>query len=160
MQKLIIAVLSVIFIIGNARFVAAHCEIPCGIYDDAQRIAMITEHIDTIEKSMQEIKSLSEQGDKNYNQIVRWVHNKEKHAIEIQHIVAQYFLTQRIKLVDSESLEMVALRLKQLDFLHQLLVYAMKAKQTTDLAYTEKLRDVLSSFVTIYGQKSVSEHKH
>ena len=33
----------------------AHCEIPCGIYDDHMRIHMIEEHITTIEKSMQQI---------------------------------------------------------------------------------------------------------
>ena len=30
----------------------AHCEIPCGIYGDSVRIALIYEHITTVEKSM------------------------------------------------------------------------------------------------------------
>ncbi|MDY6953871.1 MAG: superoxide dismutase [Ni], partial [Thermodesulfobacteriota bacterium] len=36
-------------------YASAHCEIPCGIYDDQMRIDMIAEHITTIEKSMKQI---------------------------------------------------------------------------------------------------------
>ena len=39
-----------------------HCEIPCGIYDDEMRIEMISEHIGTIEKSMNEIMHLQKEG--------------------------------------------------------------------------------------------------
>ena len=65
----------------------AHCEIPCGIYNDSLRIEMILEDCQTIEKSMGQIADLSKGGDKNYNQLVRWVSNKEDHANKIQHIV-------------------------------------------------------------------------
>ena len=36
----------------------AHCEIPCGIYDDVMRLNMISEHVKTIEKSMGQILEL------------------------------------------------------------------------------------------------------
>ena len=39
--------------------VMSHCEIPCGIYDDAMRIRMMAEDIATIEKSMREIHELA-----------------------------------------------------------------------------------------------------
>ena len=58
----------------------AHCEIPCGIYQDSLRIQMINEHIETIEKSMKMINKLSAEGEKNYNQLVRWIMNKEEHV--------------------------------------------------------------------------------
>ena len=38
------------------------------------------EHISTIEKSIKKIEELSKEKEKNSNQIVRWVVNKEKHA--------------------------------------------------------------------------------
>ena len=76
----------------------AHCEIPCGIYDDEMRINMISEHIGTVEKSMNEIIKLEKEEHHNSNQLVRWIMNKEHHADEIQQIVTQYFMTQRIKL--------------------------------------------------------------
>ena len=83
---------------GAASFAFfGHCEIPCGIYDDEMRIKMMAEHITTLEKSMKEIMALSKAPAINYNQIVRWVMNKETHATEFQGIVTQYFMTQRIR---------------------------------------------------------------
>ena len=79
-------------------FLGAHCEIPCGIYDDEMRVKMIFEHISTIEKSIKQIMKLEKDADRNYNQLIRWVVNKEQHANELQEIVTQYFMTQRIKL--------------------------------------------------------------
>ena len=37
----------------------------------------------------------------DYNQLVRWIMNKEEHANKIQEIVTQYFMTQRIKYKES-----------------------------------------------------------
>ena len=63
-----------------ASFAAAHCEIPCGIYDDEMRFQMIAEHITTIEKSMKEIQAIQKETPVNYNQLIRWIMNKEEHA--------------------------------------------------------------------------------
>lgn len=134
----------------------AHCEIPCGIYGDSVRIALIAEHIATIEKSMNQINELSKSEKPDYNQLVRWIYNKEEHAKKIQDIVSQYFLHQRIKMVDPENAEAYAKYQKQLELLHGLLVYSMKSKQGTDLANIEKLRSTLSLFEKSYFQA----HKH
>ncbi len=75
-----------------------HCQVPCGIYGDSIRIELIYEHIETIDKSMRMIDEISNQEKPNYNQLVRWVVNKEEHAEKIQEIVSQYFLNQRIKI--------------------------------------------------------------
>ena len=50
--------------------VLAHCEVPCGIYDDQARTNAIAEHITTIEKAMKQITELGSQSPVNYNQIV------------------------------------------------------------------------------------------
>jgi nickel superoxide dismutase len=80
-----------------ASMVYSHCQIPCGIYGDQARFDMLAEHITTIEKSMQQITELSQKDKRNFNQIVRWIQNKEKHADELSHIVTYYFMAQRIK---------------------------------------------------------------
>jgi nickel superoxide dismutase len=69
--------------------------------------------------------------------------NKDHHANELQHIVTQYFMTQRIKLDAKQYSE-------QLTLLHKMLVYAMKCKQTTDLAHTVTLRSLLEQFQQVY----------
>jgi nickel superoxide dismutase len=113
----------------------AHCEIPCGIYEDHARIDLIKEHITTIEKSMNKINELSQSDAPDWNQLVRWVVNKEEHAKKIQDIVSQYFLHQRIKLPTEGDAGAREKYLTHLELLHTTLVYAMKTKQTTDLGY-------------------------
>ena len=126
-----------------AGMAAAHCEIPCGIYDDKLRMALIAEHITTIEKSMRQIKALETQTPVNWNQVVRWVGNKETHAQQIQQIVTQYFMTQRIKPGAGDYG-------KKLAALHKLLVYARKCKQTVDTAHIATLREALHEFEQLY----------
>ncbi len=69
--------------------------------------------------------------------------NKEHHANELQQIVAQYFMTQRIKFDTKNYAE-------KLTLLHKLLVYSMKCKQTTDLSHIATLRSVLKEFQGLY----------
>jgi nickel superoxide dismutase len=123
--------------------VSAHCEIPCGIYDDQARINMILEHITTIEKSMKQIQNLEKEKSPNFKQMVRWIMNKEHHATEIQTLVAQYFMTQRIKPGVKDYHQKLAL-------LQQMLVFSMKCKQTTDSQNTARLRDLVKQFHQLY----------
>jgi nickel superoxide dismutase len=150
--------LTVVSLAFSARLASAHCQIPCGIYGDEQRIEMISEHITTIEKSMNEIAALTQNGDVNYNQLVRWVMNKEAHAEYIQDIVFQYFMSQRVKPVEPNDRDAYDAYVAQLTTLHQIAVQAMKAKQTTDLQHVEALRELLASFKTAYSGEAVPAH--
>lgn len=134
-----------------AQIASAHCQVPCGIYGDETRFTMLEEHITTIEKSMNQLNELSAAGDKNYNQIVRWVNNKETHADELTEIVTYYFLAQRIK-PDAEKYG------EKLAALHGLIVSAMKAKQTTDLANIEALHSGVNTFRELYLGKDAVAH--
>ncbi|AHW59026.1 nickel superoxide dismutase [Draconibacterium orientale] len=128
----------------------AHCEIPCGIYGDSVRIALLYEHIETIEKSMNQINELSKSENPDYNQLVRWVMNKEEHAKEMQEIVSQYFLHQRVKITSSADEAAYRKYVKQLELLHHLSVFAMKSKQSTDLSIIDTLREKLHLFEHAY----------
>jgi nickel superoxide dismutase len=150
MKKLMITGTAALMALTGAAF--AHCEIPCGIYDDEARCMSLREHVKTIEKSMGQIKSLSAEADKN--QLVRWVGNKEAHAGEIQHIVTQYFMTQRIKPPAGGDAAAQAKYAERLGLLHRMLVHAMKCKQTTDTAHTETLKSLIDDFDAAYFGKS------
>ncbi|MCP4629570.1 MAG: superoxide dismutase [bacterium] len=144
MKKLIFSLLTGLLVLSfSITNVSAHCEIPCGIYDDQLRTQLIAEHATTIEKSMKQIMVLSKTEPTSYNQLVRWVSNKEKHATEIQQIVSQYFMTQRIKPDQKKYSE-------KLIVLHKMLIAAMKCKQTTDLAHVNALRAHLKEFELLY----------
>jgi len=145
-------ILNVILLASFAipSLVSAHCEIPCGIYEDKMRIDMIKEHITTIEKSMNQIIVLEKSHPINYNQLIRWINNKEQHANLLQEIVTQYFMTQRIKLIDESDEKALEKYQTELALLHQMLVYTMKTKQTKDVSNCEKLREIVDNFYNIY----------
>lgn len=89
-------------IIGSVLFLQqqahAHCQIPCGIYDDHARVQSMLEDTATVEKSLKLIAELANKADaQSQNQLVRWVMNKEKHAQQIISTISDYFLTQRVK---------------------------------------------------------------
>ena len=156
MKKLVFMTFLLIFLFLSSPSVSSHCQIPCGIYNDEIRFKMIEENILTIEKSMKLLVELSQQPNKNFNQIVRWTLNKENQADEIAHIVSYYFLAQRVKAASQEDVEVHKKYLTQLTLLHEMIVQAMKAKQTTDLAQVEKLRSLLQAFHKAY----FGEEKH
>jgi nickel superoxide dismutase len=136
----------------------AHCQIPCGIYGDKTRIVLMQEHITTIEKSMKEIERLSSADKMNYNQLVRWVNNKDKHADDFTGIVTYYFLAQRIKITDASDKEDFDKYQNQLILLHQMIVFAMKCKQTTNLENVTKLSELLDKFVETYFSEEDIKH--
>ncbi len=127
-----------------------HCQIPCGIYDDPMRFAQMEEHVKTIEKSMNEIERISGESDPDWNQLVRWIMNKEDHADQLSEIATYYFLAQRVKPADSTDRAASAEYMRQLRLLHRIVLHAMKAKQTVDLSQCETLRDLIKDFKMAY----------
>jgi len=135
--------------IGGAR-AKAHCQIPCGIYNDNLRFTLLEEHIATIEKSMNEIIKLSAEKNVNHNQLARWIANKDKHADNLSEIVTYYFMAQRLLPADESDAAKYKKYVREAIRLHQLLYHAMKAKQTIDLEEVKKLRALLQDFKELY----------
>ena len=135
----------------------AHCQVPCGIYNDAARIIQIQEDFSTIQKAMNKIKELSQQQDAtSMNQLTRWIITKEDHASKIQKVVSEYFLTQRIK-TKTESSEFDTY-VKQTTTLHQILVSAMKCKQTVDLGHVDEGLNQIKTFINLYFDTHGKDH--
>jgi nickel superoxide dismutase len=153
--KLIVLAMGALMVVfavsGTHETVLAHCQIPCGIYNDGARFTMMEEHVTTIEKSMKLITGLSnDDPQSNTNQIVRWVANKERHADELSDIVVKYFLQQRVKPVQQKSGAQRDTYVKHLTLCHGLLVTSMKAKQSTDLAHVDQLKKLIGEFKASY----------
>ena len=136
----------------NIGLLYPHCQVPCGIYDDAIRIVTIKEDFATISKAMVEIKTLSAKNDpQSLNQLNRWIVTKEEHANNIQKVVSEYFLTQRVK-SKNKNYD------RHLRFLHELLVSAMKCKQTVESKNIDNGLKSLDNFVNIYFDEHGLEH--
>ena len=135
----------------------AHCQVPCGIYNDAARIIQIHEDFSTIQKAMTKIKELSQQQDAtSMNQLTRWIITKEDHASKIQKVISDYFLTQRIKAKTESS--QYNTYVKQTTTLHQILVSAMKCKQTIDKQNVILGINLIDQFVERYFDSHGLEH--
>jgi nickel superoxide dismutase len=147
-----VSILATVAILASIAY--SHCQIPCGIYDDEARFGAIAENITTIEKAMKEIERLSAEAKPNMNQIVRWVNTKDAHADELSETVTYYFMAQRVKLPAEGDTKAQNEYVRELTLLHPMLVYAMKAKQTTDLANVQELRSLLDEFHKAYSGKA------
>ncbi len=164
MKKTVILTAMLLFMTSATPALFAHCQIPCGIYGDHTRFTILREHISTIEKSMNQINELSADPAKNMNQVVRWINNKDQHADEFSEIVTYYFLAQRIKIADPSDTKNFTDYQNKLVLLHQMMFYAMKAKQTTELENVRKLNELVGAFEKIYFSpedlKHIEEHKN
>jgi nickel superoxide dismutase len=125
----------------------AHCQIPCGIYNDYARVMSMFEDAATIKKSITLIAELSDKADaQSRNQVVRWVTNKEKHAQNIIDTISDYFLTQRVKPNQKDYSERLAKH-------HAVILAAMGAKQNTDMKYATVLQDRIKELLAYYPEK-------
>lgn len=130
-----------------ARVADAHCEVPCGIYADQMRFEQMLEDTTTIAKAMDQIAALAGKTDaQSVNQAVRWVTTKETHATNTQHVIAQYFMTQRIKPSQEDYV-------KRLTTAHAVMTAAMVCKQTTDTKNADALKDAIVAFHKVYEGK-------
>jgi nickel superoxide dismutase len=161
-RKLLVVLAGLALLASMNSLALAHCQIPCGIYDDPVRFSLLREHITTIEKSMKEIQAISQSDKPDWNQLVRWVGNKESHADQFTEIVTFYFLTQRVKPADPTETAATAKYVTQLKLLHAMMLHAMKAKQTTDLEHCEQLRALVDEFEAVYlgKQATAAAHTH
>jgi nickel superoxide dismutase len=152
MKRLLIASLVVCCVlVSRIRPAAAHCEVPCGIYDDQRRFEQMLEDHQTIAKAMTAIRDLTAKRNEgaeplSANQLIRWVATKEAHATSTQDIIARYFMTQRIK-PDADGY------VKKLTAAHAVMIAAMKCKQTVDAANADALRAAILDFYRAYEGK-------
>lgn len=136
-----------VFGLAGCTNLFAHCQVPCGIYDDHARVHSMLEDVSTIEKAVNQIAGLASKSDAlSQNQLNRWVQTKESHAANIISVTAEYFLTQKIK---AGSLDDKAY-ITQLVTCHKLMRAAMKAKQTVDPKAVTELREAVKALGVLY----------
>ncbi len=144
--------LLLLILLFNVESLFPHCQVPCGIYDDAMRIMFIQEDFETIKKAITAIDNLSKKNDpQSLNQLNRWVMAKDEHASNIQKLVSDYFLTQRIKKTNGQYVN-------QLKYLHQILVHAMKCKQGVSQQSVKNGLKFLDEFSKVYFDKHGLDH--
>lgn len=135
---------------SSSQKVSAHCQVPCGIYDDAARIARLHEDATTIAKAIKLINELAGKHDaQSLNQITRWITTKEHHASHVIQVVSEYFLTQKVKPV-TPGADGYDSYLKRLADHHAVMVAAMKTKQKADPGVAKALHDAIDTLASHY----------
>ena len=125
----------------------AHCQVPCGIYDDNARVQAMLEDASTVAKATSMLAELAGKTDaQSQNQIARWVVNKEKHAQNIIATISDYFLTQRVKTDADDYAE-------RLQKHHAVIVAAMKAKQNAGAEFAEALAASIEAIAPYYPKQ-------
>lgn len=138
-------------VVMTPTLVDAHCQVPCGIYGDQRRFEQMLEDQSTIAKAIKSVREMAGKTDpKSVNQTVRWVVTKEDHATNIQRIIGDYFMAQRIKSSDPKG---KAAYTKKLTAAHAVMVAAMKCKQDADPKTAEALKKAILDFYRAYEGK-------
>jgi nickel superoxide dismutase len=136
--------LALVVTLLSTNWLSAHCQVPCGVYGDSARFTQMLEDQTTIAKAIAQINDLVGKKDgKSANQLARWVSTKEDHANKIQKIIAEYFLTQRIKSSSDNYADL-------LKGAHSVMVAAMKCKQGTDPKSADALKTAIENFQSVY----------
>ena len=141
------------FLFTPQSSVNAHCQVPCGIYDDHARIHAMLEDVTTITKAIDQITELSKNNNAlSLNQVTRWIMTKEQHATHIITTVAEYFLAQKVKDAAPGSTGYEEY-LEQLAIHHRVMRAAMKTKQTVDGRDAAGLKAAVEALGKLYPGK-------
>lgn len=151
------ALLSCLLYLTATLQAGAHCQVPCGIFDDEVTFSQLRQHADTIRKAMNEIVAIDAKDDDTAHdeqQLVRWVMTKEDHAQKVQQAMLDYFLAQRLK-ADADNYA------TQLQTIHAIITTAMRCKQAVDTQQVDKLDALIDRYEIQYFGKAVKhDHEH
>lgn len=105
---------------------AAHCQMPCGIYHDNMVYDRIDQYVETVYKGVYVLNDSKFSTVKDKNEFVRWVMQKEKASNEVAELILTYFLQQKTKPDEADTV-------KRLVSAHKLLFLLVAIKQNADL---------------------------
>ena len=150
-SSVLLMLLAVLAVVGTPTQANAHCQVPCGTYDDHARGRAMLEDAQTIGKAVTYIAAYADSTEPNkVNQVTRWVATKEAHASRVITTIAEYFLTQKIAPADPRDKAAWAKYAQILADHHKVMRLAMKAKQTVSAKGVAQLRDAIAHLTTYW----------
>ncbi len=141
LKKLLVGVLWGVACLQNQ--LTAHCQMPCGIYHDEMVFDQIDQYIETMVKGISVMRDNKFETVQEHNEFVRWVLQKEKSSNEIAELILVYFLQQKIKPGEEDTLKRVLSA-------HQLLFYLVQIKQMVDLKVVNDFYEEWENFKLMF----------
>lgn len=139
-------------LIGLSAFAAwtvdlsAHCQMPCGIYHDDMVYDQIDQFVETVYKGITVMNESKFSTVKDKNEFVRWVGEKEKSCCEAANLITVYFLQQKIKPGEDDTV-------KRLVSAHNLLFLLVAIKQNPDLEYVKQFNAEWEKFKLMFHRE-------
>ena len=121
---------------------SAHCQMPCGIYNDQMVYDEVNQFYLTVFKAVKALENNKFQTDEDRNQYVRWVMTKERLCNEIATLLTTYFFQQKIMPID-DNRDMV-------NSLHQLLFQLVAIKQNVDIKIVKDFGKEWENFKNLF----------
>ncbi len=122
---------------------SSHCQMPCGIYHDNMVFDTIDQYVETMFKGSSVLKENKFATLRDKNEFIRWVIEKEKASDDVSTLITTYFLQQKIKPDETDTV-------KRITAAHKLLVLAVLIKQNPDHKYVDEFADVWEKFKTMF----------
>jgi nickel superoxide dismutase len=132
--------------IGLDLTLDAHCQMPCGIYHDDMIYDQIDQFVETVYKGISVMNDSKFSTVKEKNEFVRWVMQKEKACNEAAELILRYFLQQKIKPDEDDTV-------KRLVSAHKLLFMLMTIKQNTDLEFIKQFNAEWEKFKLMFHRE-------
>lgn len=124
MRKKVFTLIFATVLTGGKLF--AHCQMPCGIYHDEIPYNRINQYVETIYKGISILDDNKFASIKEKNEYVRWIIQKDTSSDEVAAIITKYFLQQKIKPDEPDSV-------KKLVSAHKLLFGLVEIKQNINI---------------------------
>lgn len=121
----------------------SHCQMPCGIYHDDMVFDQIDQYIETMVKCVSILNENKFDSLQSKNECVRWILSKEKMSNETADLICTYFLQQKIKPDEPDTV-------KRLVAAHKLLADLVLIKQTAEPKYIQNFSDEWEKFKLMF----------
>lgn len=135
-----------VFTLLSQGMLQAHCQMPCGIYHDDMVYDQIDQYAETMYKAMSEINSSKFQDPKERNQFVRWVLQKDIQSDEAAQLITVYFLQQKIKPGEEDTVKKITLA-------HKLLFLIVQIKQNVDVKIVHEFMEDWDRFKHMFHRE-------
>lgn len=124
----------------------AHCQMPCGIYHDDMVYDQIDQFVETVYKGISVMNESKFATVKDRNEFARWVGEKESSCCETANLITVYFLQQKIKPGEDDTI-------KRLTSAHKLLFLLVAIKQNPDLEYVKQFNEEWEKFKLMFHRE-------
>lgn len=135
--------IATIAILSHSNALSAHCQMPCGIYHDDMVFDQVDQYVETMYKCISILNENKFTTPREKNEFVRWVVQKEKASDEVANIITTFFMQQKIKPGEDETI-------KRITCAHNLLFLLVAIKQNADLKFVEEFADKWETFKLMF----------